>query len=184
MWAQLFCANIGNMEAERERGRVRAATGWGRGWRRGAGNNDTASPLHPWAYKTALIIRFLDTHHDTEVQDGPEQPQFVVILDNVSFHRTALVRDWFTNRNRFNALNLPQYTPFLNPIEEFFSAWCWKVCDHKPHARYPLQVRSIMDMACKVIFPPCLSREDIACDVDEVMWPNAKTAPVLAKCLL
>ena len=31
-------------------------------------------------YNTALIIRFLETLHDTVVQDGPEQPQFVVLL--------------------------------------------------------------------------------------------------------
>ena len=68
-------------------------------------------------YNTALIICFLETLHDTVVQDGPEQPQFVVIWDNVSFHRAALVRDWFTNHNRFIALNLPPYTQFLNPIE-------------------------------------------------------------------
>nr|XP_024657137.1 mitogen-activated protein kinase kinase kinase kinase 5 [Maylandia zebra] len=33
----------------------------------------------------------------------------------------------------FMALNLPPYSPFLNPIEEFFSAWRWKVYDHHPH---------------------------------------------------
>ena len=35
-------------------------------------------------YNTAFIICFLETLHDTVVQDRPEQPQIVVIWDNVS----------------------------------------------------------------------------------------------------
>ncbi|XP_039676872.1 uncharacterized protein LOC120571846 [Perca fluviatilis] len=33
---------------------------------------------------------------------------------------------------------LPAYSPFLNPIEEFFSAWRWKVYDHRPYEQMPL----------------------------------------------
>lgn len=32
----------------------------------------------------------------------------------------------------------PAYSPFLNPIEEFFSAWRWKVYDHHPYEQMPL----------------------------------------------
>ena len=64
-------------------------------------------------YNTTLIICFLNTLHDTEVQDRSEQPQFVVFWGNVSFYWAALVRDWFINHNRFIALNLPPYTPFF-----------------------------------------------------------------------
>jgi hypothetical protein len=33
---------------------------------------------------------------------------------------------------------LPPYSPFLNPIEEFVSAWRWKVYDHHPHDQMSL----------------------------------------------
>ncbi|XP_059398988.1 C-type lectin domain family 10 member A [Carassius carassius] len=32
---------------------------------------------------------------------------------------------------------LPANSPFLNPIEEFFSAWRWKVYDHRPYEQMP-----------------------------------------------
>ncbi|XP_060799027.1 uncharacterized protein LOC132900766 isoform X2 [Neoarius graeffei] len=138
------------------------------------------------AYNAQNIIAFLDALHFTVVQDRPDQPRFVVIWDNVSFHRAALVRDWFDNHNLFDVMYLPPYSPFLNPIEEFFSAWRWRVYDHQPHARVPLL--QAMNQACgdidvqaiqawirhsRAYFPRCLAREDIACDVDEVMWPDA-----------
>ena len=124
-------------------------------------------------------------HFDAAVQDRPEQPRFVVVWDNVSFHRAALVRNWFTNHPQFEVLYLPPYTPFLNPIEEFFSAWRWCVYDRQPHARMPLL--QAMEQACGDInigsihgwirhtrqyFPRCLAEENIACDVDEILWPD------------
>ena len=117
-----------------------------------------------------------------------EQSRAVVIWDNVSFHWAALVQDWFTNHNTFTVLYFPPYSPFLNPIEEFFSAWRWKVYDRQPHAR--MSHLQTMEEACGDIdmgsvqgwiwrarryFPRCLAREDIACDVDEVMWPDANS---------
>ncbi|XP_073704232.1 uncharacterized protein [Garra rufa] len=135
-------------------------------------------------FNTEQIIAFLDALHAV-VQERPEQPRFVIIWDNVSFHRAALVRDWFNNHNNFTVLYLPPYSPFLNAIEEFFSAWRWKVYDRQPHARMTLL--QAMEEACGDIevgsiqgwirhtrryFPRCLAREDIACDVDEVLWPD------------
>ncbi len=83
-------------------------------------------------YNTAHLITFLDTLHNTLIPpdqvDGPEQLRYVVIWDNVSFHRAALVRNWFTAHPRFLVVYLPPYSPFLNPIEDFFSVWRWKVC--------------------------------------------------------
>ncbi len=67
-------------------------------------------------YNTEQIIAFLDAIHAV-VQDRPQQPRFVVIWDNVGFHRAALVRDWFNNHNHFTLLYLPLYSPFLNAIE-------------------------------------------------------------------
>ncbi|XP_039672067.1 insertion element IS630 uncharacterized 39 kDa protein-like [Perca fluviatilis] len=140
-------------------------------------------------YNTAHLITFLDTLHHTLIPpdqvDGPEQLRYVVIWDNVSFHRAALVHNWFTAHPRFLVLYLPPYSPFLNPIEEFFSAWRWKVYDRNPQTRIPLL--QAMEDACGDIaadafhgwnrharryFPRCLARENIACDVDEVLWPD------------
>ncbi|KAL0154437.1 hypothetical protein M9458_050259 [Cirrhinus mrigala] len=137
-------------------------------------------------YNTAHIITFLDTLHDmlTNVQ-RPEQTRYVIIWDNVSFHRAALVRNLFTDHPLFTVLNLPPYSPFLNPVEEFFSAWRWKVYDRHPHQRIALL--QAMEEACGDIdqascqawirhsrryFPRCLGLEDIACDVDEILWPD------------
>ncbi|XP_078019105.1 uncharacterized protein LOC144458964 [Epinephelus lanceolatus] len=70
-------------------------------------------------------------------------------------------------------------------VKEFFSAWRWRVYDRQPHARMPLL--QAMEQACRDIevrsvqgwirhtrgyFPRCLAREDIACDVDEILWPD------------
>lgn len=136
-------------------------------------------------YNTQEILIFLDALHDIVIQNRPEQPRFVVIWDNVSFHRAALVREWFANHEQFIVLYLPPYSPFLNPIEEFFSAWRWRVYDRQPHARMPLL--QAMEEACGDIevasiqgwirhsrryFRRCLAQEDIACDVDEILWPD------------
>ena len=140
-------------------------------------------------YNTARLLTFLDTLHNTVIPpdqpDNAEQPRYVVIWDNVSFHRATLVRTWFTNHPRFLALPLPPYSPFLNAIEEFFSAWRWKVYARNPQAQIPLI--QAMEEACGDIapeafqgwirhtrryFPHCLARENIACDVDEVLWPD------------
>ncbi|XP_067220523.1 uncharacterized protein [Chanodichthys erythropterus] len=58
---------------------------------------------------------------------------FVVVWDNVQFHHSALVREWFENHPQFRMVFLPPYSPFLNPIEEFFSSWRWKVHDRNPY---------------------------------------------------
>ncbi|KAI2665257.1 Insertion element IS630 uncharacterized 39 kDa protein [Labeo rohita] len=136
-------------------------------------------------YNTAHIIAFLDTLHDMLTVQRPEHTRYVIIWDNVSFHRAALVRNWFTDHPSFTALNLPPYSPFLNPIEEFFSAWRWKVYDRHPHQQVALL--QAMEEACGDIdqascqawirhsrryFPRCLGLEDIACDVDEILWPD------------
>ncbi len=149
------------------------------------------SPCYPWPHNTAHLITFLDTLHNTLIPpdqvDGPGQLRYVVIWDNVCFHRAALVRNWFTAHPRFLVVYLPPYSPFLNPIEEFFSAWRWKVYDRNPQTRIPLL--QAMEDACGDIaadtfhgwnrharryFPRCLARENIACDVDEVLWPDRK----------
>ncbi|XP_029919204.1 uncharacterized protein LOC115367556 [Myripristis murdjan] len=114
-------------------------------------------------YSTAHLITFLDTLHNTLIPpdqtDGPEQLRYVVIWDNVSFHRAALVRNWFTAHPRFLVVNLPPYSPFLNPIKDFFSAWRWKVYDRNPQTCIPLL--QAMEDACG----------DTA--VDAFSWPDS-----------
>ncbi|XP_034145215.1 uncharacterized protein LOC117593610 [Esox lucius] len=89
-------------------------------------------------------------------------------------------------RNSVAVKNL-RYDYVQNKIfkTRLFSAWRWKVYDRLPHVRVPL-LRA-MEEACGDIevgsihgwirhtrryFPRCLAREDIACDVDEVLWPD------------
>ena len=80
---------------------------------------------------------------------------------------------------------LTAYSPFLNPIEEFFSAWRWKVYDRQPHTQKTLlaakdaECDDITEDACrgwirnsKRFFPRCIARLDIRSDVDENLCPN------------
>lgn len=76
---------------------------------------------------------------------------FVVVCDNVAFHHSAAVTAWFTAHPRISVLFLPPYSPFLNPIEEFFSAWRWKVYDHCPHNQ--LSLLDAMNVGCGNISP-------------------------------
>ncbi|KAK0149245.1 hypothetical protein N1851_010227 [Merluccius polli] len=75
---------------------------------------------------------------------------------------------------------LPAYSPFLNAIEEFFSAWRWKVYNHRLYDQMPLidamtaAAQEIGAEECqgwirhtRRFFPRCIARENIACDVDE-----------------
>ncbi len=85
----------------------------------------------------------------------------------------------------FTVLYLPPYSPFLNPLEEFFSAWRWKVYDLRLQAEVPLI--QAMEEACdqmevaamqgwirhsRRFFPRCLANDNIACDVEEILWPD------------
>ncbi|XP_048064645.1 uncharacterized protein LOC125279239 [Megalobrama amblycephala] len=104
---------------------------------------------HKFIYvdNTGHILTFLDAIHTMLVPDPDQVPaRFVVIWDNVSFHRAVLVQNWFATHPQFVVLYLPPYSPFLNPIEEFFSAWRWKVYDRQPFARMPLL--QAMEDAC------------------------------------
>lgn len=85
------------------------------------------------AYNTMLLLTFLDSLRDhisvraKGASTTTVATLHIVIWDNLSFHQAALIRDWVTNNPRFSNIYLPAYSPFLNPIEEFFSAWPWKV---------------------------------------------------------
>ncbi len=111
--------------------------------------------------------------------------QYIVIWDNVAFHRSALVQNWFNQHRQFTVQYITPYSSFLNPIEEFFSAWRWKVYDLRPYVQMGLI--QAMEEACdqietasiqgwirhsKRFFPRCLANSNIACDVDEALWPD------------
>nr|XP_023842939.1 uncharacterized protein LOC111963654 [Salvelinus alpinus] len=60
-------------------------------------------------YNTAQLLKFLDQLHNNFLQQEgepgqPETAQYVVIWDNVSFHRAALVCVWFNDHPRFTVL--------------------------------------------------------------------------------
>ncbi|KAK0136824.1 hypothetical protein N1851_026996 [Merluccius polli] len=140
---------------------------------------------HIGPYNTALILTFLDQLHNITAANQIDHMQYIVVWDNVSFHRSALVQNWFQQHPHFTVLYLPPYSPFLNPIEEFFSAWRWKVYDLRLQAEVPLI--QAMEEACdqmevpamqgwirhsRRFFPRCLANDNIACDVDEILWPD------------
>ncbi|KAI7790162.1 hypothetical protein IRJ41_011132 [Triplophysa rosa] len=138
-------------------------------------------------YNTERLVTFLDTLYRDLIpeqersQIGDDLPKYVIVWDNVSFHSSNIIRQWFAAHNRMLMEFLSPYSPFLNPIEEFFSAWRLKVYDRQPHTQMTLL--SAMDATCdditadacrgsKRFFPHCITREDIHCDVDENLWPN------------
>ncbi|RXN28126.1 hypothetical protein ROHU_019452 [Labeo rohita] len=104
------------------------------------------------SYNTQRLLTFLEELRDIlldcqQHHPGPAHHIYVIIWDNVRFHRTNQIREWFTtNSNQFLNVCLPPYSPFLNPIEEFFSSWRWKVYDRQPYTRENL-LRA-MELAC------------------------------------
>ncbi len=106
--------------------------------------------------------------------DAEEVLHEFIYIDEAGFNLTTVTVQY-----------LPPCSPFLNPIEEFFSAWWWKVYDLQPYVQMPLI--QAMEEACdkieaasiqgwirhsKRFFPRCLANENIACDVDEALWPD------------
>ncbi|XP_031164929.2 uncharacterized protein LOC116056748 [Sander lucioperca] len=142
-------------------------------------------------YNTERLITFLDSLKEILIPPEergllrPGMTLYVIIWDNVAFHHSRLVNEWFAAQPRIMMHFLPAYSPFLNPIEEFFSAWRWKVYDHRPYEQMPLL--EAMNAGCLAIgaedcqgwmrharryFPRCIARENIQCDVDENLWHN------------
>ena len=52
--------------------------------------------------------------------EAHDLPYRYLVMDNAAIHRTTDVKDWITERG-FEIIYLPPYSPFLNPIEEFWS---------------------------------------------------------------
>ncbi|XP_060716614.1 insertion element IS630 uncharacterized 39 kDa protein-like [Tachysurus vachellii] len=100
-------------------------------------------------YNTARLLYFLNLLNEILFPQGDQEQMvrnFVVVWDNVQFHHSALVREWFENHPQFRMVFLPPYSPFLNTIEEFFSSWRWKVNDRIPYNQVSLL--QVMEEAC------------------------------------
>ncbi|RXN35104.1 hypothetical protein ROHU_003837 [Labeo rohita] len=80
-------------------------------------------------YNTERLITFLDALKEILIPPEergllrPGMTLYVIIWDNVAFHHSRLVNEWFAAQPRIMMQFLPAYSPFLNPVEEFFSAW-------------------------------------------------------------
>lgn len=67
-------------------------------------------------YNTQLLLAFLNTLYRDLIPEQerglvrPYLPNYVVIWDNVSFHRTNIVRDWFAAHERVAVQFLPPYS--------------------------------------------------------------------------
>ncbi len=71
------------------------------------------------SYNAAHLIEFLK---EIEPACQGEGVTYVIVWDNVRFHHAEVVQAWFQAHPRFMTLYLPSFSPFLNPIEDFFSA--------------------------------------------------------------
>lgn len=80
--------------------------------------------LHIGPYNTQLLLAFLNTLYRDLIPEHqrslvrPDLPNYVIVWDNVSFHQTNIVREWFAGHERIRMEFLPPSSPFLNPIEE------------------------------------------------------------------
>jgi len=119
-------------------------------------------PANLGLYNTDLILTFLDRLNNIiTAENQRDQMQYIVVWDNVAFHRSALTQNWFHQQPQFTVEYLPPYSPFLNPIEEFFSAWWKKVYEvlwpDAPHSSYGGSIHTRVDTSFQKILPilPC-----------------------------
>ncbi len=155
-------------------------------------NGVSAHIPHIGPYNTQLLLAFLNTlYRDLilEQERGlvrPHLSNYVVVWDNVSFHRTNIVRDWLAAHERITVEFLPPYSPFINPIEEFFSVWRWKVCDNRPQDQ--MSLLGAMNAVCEDItadhcrgwrFPPppprCMAMENIRFELMKIFGLTNKS---------
>ena len=142
-------------------------------------------------YNTQHLMTFLDILYRDLIPENERDlirhdlPNFVIVWDNVSFHRANVIREWFAVHQRMLMDFIPPYSPFLNPSEEFFS-FLWKENDHRPQDQ--MSLLAAMDSACDDITAEycrgwlrhargffslrCITWENIRCDVNENLWPD------------
>lgn len=81
------------------------------------------------AFKTSTFADFIDSLLDYMKLNIPNG---VVIMDNVPFHKSHIIKEKFENNENVKLLFLPPYSPFLNPIENMFSKWKLMVRQARP----------------------------------------------------
>ena len=75
--------------------------------------------LAPWTFRGSCDAEFFEVWFQTQLL--PQlQPGQVVILDNATFHRKAVLQEML-ERVGCSLLPLPPYSPDLNPIERLWS---------------------------------------------------------------
>jgi transposase len=72
------------------------------------------------AFNTESFSLFLDDFLAKIELEGVSNA--ILVLDNVPFHRTQVIREKVEGRS-CRLMFLPPYSPFLNPIENMFSQW-------------------------------------------------------------
>ncbi len=108
-------------------------------------------------YNTQHLLNFLETLNKTLIPDderGPfwdDLPKYGAIWDNVRFHHSHTIRQWFATHYRMLMEFLPPYSPFLNPMKEFYLAWRWKIYIGQPLTQMTL-------LHSKILFPCCIAR--------------------------
>lgn len=124
-------------------------------------------------YNTQYILTFLDALHDAVLQDRPEQFKFVVVWANGCsglglVHQPSSI--WRCILGFFFVALKPQADmPLLLAMEE---------------ACGDVKITSIRGWICHTkCFSCCLAGENIACDVDEILWSYCNTKfHTLSKC--
>ena len=59
-----------------------------------------------WPYNTERLLTFVDTLYmdlipeQEQGQIGGDLPNYTIVWDNVSFHRSNIIRQWFVTHNR------------------------------------------------------------------------------------
>lgn len=111
--------------------------------------------------------------HGCDQQAVP--PVYIIVWDNVNFHRAVQIREWFTNNQCYMNVLHPPHSPFLNPIEGFSLRGGGRCLTASPtpgriYWRQWSPVKA--GFGTKGVFPHCLARDCITCDVDEVLWPD------------
>jgi len=81
------------------------------------------------AFNTTTFLEFLQECLNLNIFNERK-----VIMDNVKFHRSSAVQDWFSRENILHDY-LPPYSPQLNPIEEVFSTIKNRYHQIRPYAR-------------------------------------------------
>jgi len=79
--------------------------------------------------------------------DGLEFGSSVIIMDNVTFHKSARVRQTIETRNH----KLPPYSSFSNPIENIFSKWKQYIRQSRP--KDSVELFSLIENVENIISP-------------------------------